>query len=162
MNTGVNGINKLLVTCLGNIKVGVSQRMTAMGRTASGRSVASLAVEVNGFEGTLYGDKQWEVMQRGRKPGKVPYNFRETIKNWAIDKGISIQPRKGQSQKQALESFSYLVSRNIMQKGTKLYRDKGYNNIYDTVLKEELKKLANGAASLVGQGVDKINVDFIK
>ena len=77
-------------------------------------------------------------------------------------KGISIQQRKGQSQKQAIESFSYLVTRNIMQKGTKLYRDKGYNDIYDTLLEEEIKNLKNETASVLEIEVDKINDNFIK
>lgn len=77
-------------------------------------------------------------------------------------KGISIQSRGGQSQNQAIESFSYLVTRNIMQKGTKLYRDKGYNDIYDTLLEEEIKNLTNETASVLELEVDKINDNFIK
>lgn len=157
-----NEVNKLLTFHLGNIKVGIAQRMAALGRMASGRSVASLQIEVKDSKGNLSGDKQWETMQRGRRPGKVPSNFREIIKNWVRAKGINIQPRIGQSQKQAIESFSYLVTRNIMQKGTKLYRDKGYNDIYDTLLEEEIKKLTNETASVLELEIDKINDNFLK
>lgn len=157
-----NEVNKLLTFHLGNIKVGIAQRMAALGRMSSGRSVASLQIEVKDSKGNLSGDKQWETMQRGRRPGKVPSNFREIIKNWVRVKGINIQPRIGQSQKQAIESFSYLVTRNIMQKGTKLYRDKGYNDIYDTLLEEEIKKLTNETASVLELEIDKINDNFLK
>lgn len=157
-----NEVNKLLTFHLGNIKVGIAQRMAALGRMSSGRSVASLQIEVKDSKGNLSGDKQWETMQRGRRPGKVPSNFREIIKNWVRAKGINIQPRIGQSQKQAIESFSYLVTRNIMLKGTKLYRDKGYNDIYDTLLEEEIKNLTNETASVLELEVDKINDNFIK
>lgn len=157
-----NEVNKLLTFHLGNIKVGIAQRMAALGRMSSGRSVASLQIEVKDSKGNLSGDKQWETMQRGRRPGKVPSNFREIIKNWVRAKGINIQPRIGQSQKQAIESFSYLVTRNIMQKGTKLYRDKGYNDIYDTLLEEEIKKLTNETASVLELEIDKINDNFLK
>lgn len=157
-----NEVNKLLTFHLGNIKVGIAQRMAALGRMSSGRSVASLQIEVKDSKGNLSGDKQWETMQRGRRPGKVPSNFREIIKNWVRAKGINIQPKIGQSQKQAIESFSYLVTRNIMQKGTKLYRDKGYNDIYDTLLEEEIKKLTNETASVLELEVDKINDNFLK
>lgn len=157
-----NEVNKLLIFHLGNIKVGIAQRMAALGRMSSGRSVASLQIEVKDSKGNLSGDKQWETMQRGRRPGKVPSNFREIIKNWVRAKGINIQPRIGQSQKQAIESFSYLVTRNIMQKGTKLYRDKGYNDIYDTLLEKEIKNLTNETASVLELEVDKINDNFIK
>ena len=157
----VNEVDRLLTLHLGNIKVGIAQKMTAMGRTASGRSIASLSVDVKKSRGRLSGGKQWETMQRGRAPGKVPSNFRQVIKNWAIAKGISIQPRKGQSQKQALESFSYLVTRNIMQKGTKLYRDKGYNDIYDSLLEEEVKKLSQETSAVLEIEIDKLNDSYI-
>lgn len=161
MNSLTNEVDRLLTLHLGNIKVRIAQRMAALGRISSGRSVASLQIEVKDSKGNLSGDKQWETMQRGRRPGKVPSNFREIIKNWVRAKGINIQPRIGQSQKQAIESFSYLVTRNIMQKGTKLYRDKGYNDIYDTLLDEEIKKLTNETTSVLELGIDKLNNRFI-
>lgn len=154
-------IQKLLTLHLGNIKVGISKRMATLGRSASGSSVASLDVEVSGNNGILSGGKQWEVMQRGRGPGKVPSNFREVIKNWVRARGINIQPKGEQTQEQAIESFSYLVTRNIMQKGTKLYRDNGYNDIYDTLLKEEVEKLSNGVSSVFELEVNSINDKFI-
>lgn len=156
-----NKVNKLLTLHLGNIKVGISQRMTSLGRSASGSSVASLEVEVDNGEGILSGGKQWETMQRGRGPGKVPSNFREVIKNWVRAKGISVQPRGKQTQEQAIESFSYLVTRNIMQKGTKLYRDKGYNDIYDTLLEEEIEKLSAETSSVFELEVNNINDNYI-
>lgn len=161
MKNLTNQVERLLTLHLGNIKVGIAQRMAALGRMSSGRSVASLQIEVKNSKGNLSGDKQWEVMQRGRHPGNVPSNFRELIKNWVRAKGINIQPRNGQSPKQAIESFSYLVTRNIMQKGTKLYRNKGYNDIYDTLLEEEINKLAKETESVLELEIDKLNDRFI-
>nr|DAO00058.1 MAG TPA: hypothetical protein [Caudoviricetes sp.] len=154
-------IQKLLTLHLGNIKVGISQRMTALGRNASGSSVASLDVNVSGNNGILFGGKQWETMQHGRGPGKVPSNFREVIKNWVRAKGINIKPKGKQTQEQAIESFSYLVTRNIMQKGTKLYRYKGYNDIYDTLLKEEIEKLSDDISTVFELEVNSINDKYI-
>lgn len=160
MNSLTNEVEKLLTLHLGNIKVGIAQKMAALDRMSSGRSVASLQIEVKDSKGFLSGDKQWETMQRGRRPGNVPSNFREIIKNWVRAKGINIQPRKEQSPKQAIESFSYLVTRNIMQNGTKLYRDKGYNDIYDTLLEEEIKKLTNETESVLELEINKLNDRF--
>lgn len=160
MSDIITEVDRLLTLHLGNIKVGIAQRMAASRRMASGRSVASLVVDVNDSEGVLSGGKQWETMQRGRGPGKVPSNFREIIKNWVRAKGINVQPRNGQSQRQAIESFSYLVTRNIMQKGTKLYRDKGYNDIYDSLLEEEIKKLSAETSAVMEIEIDKINDSY--
>ena len=132
-------IRTLVITHVEQIRSGIIQNMSAMGRTTSGASVNSLLTVPDKTEigATLMGAPQWLVMQHGRKPGKVPSNFREIIKQWAMQKGISIQPRKGQSQESAINSFSYLVARNIMQKGKKLFRYKGYNDIFDSRVEEE-------------------------
>lgn len=152
-------IRTLVITHVEQIRSGIIQNMSAMGRTTSGASVNSLLTVPDKTEigATLMGAPQWLVMQHGRKPGKVPSNFREIIKQWAMQKGISIQPRKGQSQESAINSFSYLVARNIMQKGTKLFRDKGYNDIFDSLVEQETDKMAKEAEGLLSVRIDKIN-----
>ena len=152
-------IRTLVITHVEQIRSGIIQNMSAMGRTTSGASVNSLLTVPDKAEigATLMGAPQWIVMQHGRSPGKVPSNFREIIKQWAMQKGISIQPRKGQSQESAINSFSYLVARNIMQKGTKLFRDKGYNDIFDSLVEQETDKMAKEADGLLSIHIDKIN-----
>ena len=81
--------------------------MEAMKRTATGKSVASLKVETgkNGkgeSSAFLTGGKQWEYMERGRGPGKVPYNFRDIIREWIVAKGISLSGVPGKTQERKL------------------------------------------------------------
>lgn len=155
-------VAKLLKSHGEAIRQGIIQNMAAKGRNATGKSVASLQVKLDGeFRVSMTGGGQWAVMQRGRGVGKVPGNFRETIKAWVIAKGISIQAKPNQSQEQALNSFAYLVTRSIMQKGTSLHRRAGYDDIYDTVIAQELQKIADDGANVVSQGIDNINTDFI-
>lgn len=157
-------IRALVVTSVERIRAGIVQNMSAQGRTTSGASVQSLLTvpDKSAIGATLMGAPQWAVMQHGRKPGKVPSNFREIIKEWAKRKGISIQARQGQSQESALNSFSYLVARSIMRNGTKLYRDKGYNDIFDTLIEQEAEKLAQDAQGLLSVEIDKINDKKLK
>ena len=46
-----------------------------------------------------------------------------------------------------------------MKNGTRLYRDKGYNDIFDTVLKDELEKIATESAGVFDMEIDKIHQD---
>ena len=88
----MNEVTEILALHLENVKSKVQERMIAEKRTTSGRSSASLSVDVNGHVGTLYGSSSFLVMERGRGPGKVPYRFFDIIRQWIKDKGISVTP----------------------------------------------------------------------
>lgn len=161
----MEAIKDIVVKHLKVVQDGIEANMKQMRRTASGRSVASLRIEDEGTEGLahvfLTGDKQWEVMERGRGPGKVPHNFADIIKEWILNKGISYRqfaPKNGPAER-GLTSLSYMIAHSIMKKGTKLHRDKGYNDIFDTLLNEETDKLALEATGIVETEIDKINDD---
>ena len=161
----MEAIKDIVVKHLQVVRDGIEANMKQMGRTTSGRSVASLKIEDEGTDGLahvfLTGDKQWEVMERGRGPGKVPHNFSAIIKEWILKKGISYRqfaPKNGNPER-GLTSLSYMIAHSIMKKGTKLHRDKGYNDIFDTLLDEETEKLALEATGIVETEIDKINDD---
>ena len=161
----MEAIKDIVVKHLQVVRDGIEANMKQMGRTTSGRSVASLRIEDEGADGLahvlLTGDKQWEVMERGRGPGKVPHNFSDIIKEWILKKGISYRqfaPKNGNPER-GLTSLSYMIAHSIMKKGTKLHRDKGYNDIFDTLLNEETDKLALEATGIVETEIDKINDD---
>ena len=44
-----------------------------------------------------------------------------------------------------------------MKKGTKIYRDHGYNDIYDTLLNEEIEKMATTAQGIIETEIETIN-----
>lgn len=143
------------------VKTGIIQHMSQQGRIASGRSVASLEVNVNANGGYLEGASSFLTMERGRGPGNVPRNFTSIIRDWIIAKGISYQnliPKNG-TPEQGLTRLSGAIAYSIMKNGTKLYRDKGYNDIFDTVLKEELEKIATESAGVFDMEIDKIHQD---
>lgn len=136
-------IKNILQNHMEVIKSKVAERMVQHKRSASGRSVASLKVEVNDNSATLWGAKSFLAMERGRGPGAVPMGFFDIIYDWAKAKGISAQAKRGQNNNPdgALRSFAGAVAYNIMKKGTKLHRSKTYDDIYSTVINEELEKM---------------------
>lgn len=135
--------NEILRQHLTNIKNRIAKRMASNHRNASGRSVASLKVEVSDGHAVLWGAKSFLVMEKGRGPGAVPAGFIEIIMDWAKAKGISACAKSGLnvSKESAMRSFAGAVAYNIMKKGTKLYRTKQYDDIFSSAVEEELKKM---------------------
>ena len=144
----------ILKSYLTDIKNKIAERMVSSGRSVSGRSVSSLKVEVNDGHGILWGLKSFLAMEKGRGPGPVPRGFTEIIMAWAQAKGISIraQATGPKDPESALRSFAGAVAYNIMKKGTRLYRTKQYDDIFSSVVKEELEKMEEHmAVSLLDQ-----------
>lgn len=151
--------NEILREHLNNIKTKIAERMAMNKRNASGRTVASLKVEVGDGHAILWGSKAFLAMERGRGPGAVPMNFVEIIMAWAQAKGISAKAKYGQNanQESAMRYFAGAVAFNIMKKGTKLHRTKQYDDIFTTVLNEELEKMSEAMAINLLDQVSTIN-----
>lgn len=161
----MEAITQLVTRHLHEIRNGIVANMEAMHRNASGRSVASLNIEFGkssdgSATASLTGGKQWEYMERGRGPGKIPINFSQIIREWILHKGISLSGVPGKSQERKLDSLSYMIARSIMQKGTKLHRSQGYNDIFDTLINREMEKLADEAAGVIDTEFTKINSEY--
>lgn len=156
-------INDILKQHLTNIKDRIAERMAVNQRNASGRSVASLKVEVGDGHAVLWGAKSFLAMERGRGPGAIPMGFVEIIMAWAKAKGISAKAKSGQkmTQESAMRSFAGAVAYSIMKKGTKLHRTKQYDDIFTTVLNEELEKMSNAMAINLLDKVSTINDGMI-
>lgn len=163
----MESIQSILKRHLENVKERIAKEMEANNRNASGRSVASLNVVINENEGILYGSKSFLVMEKGRKPGKVPYGFVDIIKQWIIDKGISVNPiptkrpnTKYTPYERGLNSMAGAIAYKIMKEGTSLYRNKGYNDIYTTAINEELEELHKEIVLVSVNSIAKINKEL--
>ena len=141
--------NEILRQHLTNIKNRIAERMAASHRNASGRSVASLKVEVGDGHAVLWGAKSFLVMEKGRGPGAVPAGFIEIILDWARAKGISASAKSGQnvSKESAMRSFA----------GGVAYKTKQYDDIFTTVLNEELEKMSDAMAINLLDQISTIN-----
>lgn len=158
------GVQEMLQRHLENVKARVAQAMADNSRNASGRSVASLQVVVSENVGTLYGSKSFLVMERGKKPGKVPFGFRDIIKQWIVDKGISVTPipskrrvTKYTPYERGLNSLAGAIAYKIMKEGTKLHRDNSFNDIYTTAVQEELAALSEEMMLFAADSIAEIN-----
>ena len=120
-------------------------------QVASGRTIASMKVEVTEDGGILWGRSPFGTLETGRKPGTVPAGFWKIIRQWMDDKGIHVQKP---------DSFAYLVARKIANEGTQLVRNGGRDDIYSPEVKDTVERVSQGIGILFGSEVEHINLNF--
>lgn len=99
------------------LKQRIIENHRSAGQVASGRTIASLKVEITEDGGVLWGRSAFGTLETGRKGGKVPAGFWKIIRQWMDDKGIQVEKP---------DSFAYLVARKIANEGTQLFREGGF------------------------------------
>lgn len=140
------------------------------GQKASGRTAASLRVEVTENEGTLYGRSPFGTLETGRRPGKTPRGFRAIIRKWMADKGIEAspipyktdRPHKYTPQERGELSLSFLIARKIKKEGTSLFRKGGRADIYSNVIPQATERIKSRVVELLKLDVDNIKLNNVE
>lgn len=122
------------------LKQRIISNIVASGQVASGQTIASLYVEERADGGALkfHGKMPFGVLETGRKPGRVPYGFRDIIYRWMQDKGVHATPipykrpglHKYSEQERGDRSLAGAIAYVIAKSGTRLYRNGGRTDIY--------------------------------
>lgn len=133
------------------LKQRIIENHRSAGQVASGRTIASLKVEITEDGGVLWGRSPFGTLETGRKPGKVPAGFWKIIRQWMDDKGIQVEKP---------DSFAYLVARKIAKEGTQLFREGGFYKIYSPEVKDTVERVSDGIGILFGSEVEHINLNF--
>lgn len=123
------------------------------GQKASGKTIASLRIEVDDDGGTLFGRKAFGTLETGRRGGRVPKGFYYIIQQWMKDKGIQVEKPK---------TFAYFVARKIAREGTQLYRQGGRSDIYSNEIPKTTESVLSRITGLLGASVDSINYNSKK
>lgn len=142
---------ELVASELEALKQRIIENHRSAGQVASGRTIASMKVEVTEDGGVLWGRSPFGTLETGRKPGKVPAGFWKIIRQWMDDKGIQVQKP---------DSFAYLVARKIANEGTQLFRNGGRDDIYSPEVKDTVERVSQGIGILFGSEVEHINLNF--
>ena len=143
---------------------------TRAGQKASGRTAASLHVEVSEDGGVLYGRKPFGTLETGRKAGRVPQNFQQIIIKWMADKGIkpapipylTNRPHKYTPEQRGVLRMSYFVAKKIRETGTKLFRDGGRADIYSPEIEKTVRAIESRMLSLIKTKIEHIRINKVE
>lgn len=162
-----DSIQDILRSHLEHLKTTIIDRIAENNRNVTGRTAASLTITVSGNSGSLTGSGSFLAIERGRRAGKVPYNFVGIIREWIVNKGLSYKPIPAKRKnvkytpmERGLNSFAGAVAYKIMKEGSRMHRDNLYNDIYTTAVNEELEALAGELVITSAQSIAEINRKF--
>ncbi|MCS2335465.1 hypothetical protein [Bacteroides sp. BFG-606] len=117
---------------------------------ASGKTIASLRVEITENSGILWGRKAFGTLETGRRSGRVPKRFYETIYDWIVAKGLIFKNPK---------SVAYLTARKIAREGTQLYRDGGRDDIYSKEIERTIQAVMEKVFGIFERDIEHINLN---
>ncbi len=134
----------------------IRKRSLAAGQKATGNTLRSLEVKTKGADqdvnGQILGAPHFGVLKGGRKPGKVPANFKAILRKWAAAKGLKF------TSSTQFNTWAHFTIKKIKKHGTKLYASGRKLDIYDTPIKDleaRLDKALRGFYS--AQITDEVN-----
>jgi hypothetical protein len=92
---------------------------------ASGKTRDSFAVRPTGKYGAALECPDYApALERGRGPGKTPYDFKEILRRWAAAKRITFASETD------FARWAFFVSKKIREEGTALYRAGGGEDVF--------------------------------
>lgn len=132
------------------LRLRIIENHLRVGQKASGKTIASLHIELSENGGILWGRQAFDVLESGRKGGKVPKGFYQIIQQWVKNKGIQVDNPK---------TFSYFVARKIAREGTQLYRNSGRDDIYSKEIEHTTKVIMERIFGIFEKDVEHINLN---
>jgi len=134
-------------TLLNGVREAYISDQAAKGIKASGKSAASLRIEVTENQGTLYGSSYFYQQKHGRRPGKFPPI--DDILDWIREKRITPKDSKT-TERQLAFLFARKIageSPNIKPGGTDIWMGKRPALNVEEKIKELLKEFAKNIAT---------------
>ena len=114
----MSDVSDILQEELDNFLKEIIRQHEAAGQVASKKTRDSFKVEVSENYGKLLGASYAGVLEKGRKPGKVPHDFTNILLRWMAAKGIT------PSDARQAEIMANAIKWEIIKEGTALYRGK--------------------------------------
>lgn len=162
----MEGIKDIIRREMEALKGNIQKRMGETGFNASGRTSASLRVDIDGETASLVGSRALLASERGRKAGPVPQNFTGIIRQWILDKGINYENYRPKgvsaslSSEQKLAGLSGAIAFSIMKNGTVLYRKGLTRDIYSKALSDTLETIGDEATGFLSMEIETIHTKY--
>ncbi len=160
-----NDIDEAIMATLERIKAKIAANITDKGLKASGRTAASMHTERDEFGARLMGRAYFQSLELGRPAGRVPRGFNAIIRQWIIDKGLSVrqvpyvrrpserwQP-KYTVEERSLRMAASAIAHSIATRGTLLYRQGGRTDIYSPVIRDEVAALSEEFTGIIVKSI---------
>jgi len=153
--------------CIVDIQKGLADTKT----NASGKTSSGLFSEVSDYGIVIYSNRGgFANTEAGQNPGKRPRNFREIIKQWILDKGISIAAMPYSPKYNGKKKFSSAKERGLhyasgaiawsnKTKGSRLYKSGGRNDVFSPAVERLVNRVADAAAQDLGKQIDAIFIN---
>ena len=143
-----------IVDRMNKLREDISANIERLGLRASGKTQASLRVVQHGDEIMLVGRKFFSALQYGSSGWtgitgiKCTFQqFKAIIRQWISDKGLWFDdPDKASS----------AIASKIMREGTKLHRNDGYIDVYDSLIEEAIADIEAMPTGLLTTEIDNI------
>lgn len=157
LNTGAldRAVADHLVTRMEQLRDDIREAINRMGLKASGATGRSLTVRVSSGEVSLWGRRFFAGLQYGSQPWrgvtgiKCSFDeFRYIIREWAQAKGLSFGSAKEHNR------VIGAIAATIIRKGSKLYRQGAYRDVYDTLIAQAVKDMGVIVLDKVGTTFD--------
>lgn len=163
--------NEALIATLERIRAKIAANINSKGLRASGKTEASMykaesiRLTDTGAQLVAVGRGYFQSLELGRPAGRVPRGFVYIIRQWIIDKGLSVrmipyrrQPSERWQPKYSVEERSLraaagAIAHNIATRGTRLYQQGGRSDIYTPVLEEETKRLEAEIGRIIANSI---------
>lgn len=167
----MNDVQKILGIELEELKNRIIANHVAAGQVASGNTRKSLRVEINNYEGILWGRAPFGTLETGRKAGRTPKGFAGIIRQWMKDKGIHAAPipyvrqpsdrwqPKYTPQERGDMSLAGAIAHTIRTKGTSLYRSGGRSDIYSNEIPKTENNIVSKLLAIYEAQVESINLN---
>lgn len=160
----------ILVEELEALKKEIIENHLRAKQKASGRTSQSLRVETDFYSATLFGLGFFDVLETGRKGGKVPYDFQTIIRKWMQDKGIKARPieyktdrpHKYTPQERGERTLAFFIARSIRMNGTNLFRLGGREDIYSNAVPKAIKRIKERLAGVVHAEISSIKINNVE
>ncbi len=159
---------------LNRLKERIIENHIAAGQVASGKTMRSIHEEIKDDSGILYGRMFFDVLETGRKGGKVPYKFVTIIMKWMEDKGIRANPipyvrkpserwqPKYSAEERGQRSLAGAIAYRIKKSGTSLFRKGGRDDIYSKEIPLTVKNIGERILKVMEIEVESIHINYIK
>jgi len=151
-----------------SLKDRIAANIVSTKQNASGRTIQSLEVIETESGAQLWGRSPFGTLETGRKPGKVPNNFRDIILQWMKDKGIKAtaipyirkpsdkwQP-KYTPQQRGDYSLAGAIAYKIQTEGTSNYKMGGRDDVYSNEIPNTINSISQKLLGLFTTEVENI------